>query len=257
MNRARSHRLIILLTLLLTCVLMPVQGKTISPKTVLARMLKQHETIRSYQAAGVMRTTRIYGSVVSKDEVAFRLSFSRPRYFLLECLNTRGNQSPFYIMASDGKQNRLYLDGEGVKNIHSLGNGLVIASARSYGAPYTVANLLLKESFTKISLAKMKNLHFVGGEKIDEGESYILAGAVEANPKIWYKFWINKNDFTLRRIEKTTELANVIIIHEELYENIKININLPASIFNLKPPASSNKQTTAVVYDADGASTAF
>lgn len=219
------------------------------PAVILRRMLSRYRTVKSYEATG--STTKIdldIAQQTSKD-IPFTLSFKRPRYMRLEWINnpmsSRERKSALW---SSGKQARLDVFPNVLNKVTTLEDALRTASVLSGVAPYIVAHLLIYDADTKSKIVELKHLKQLDSKQIAGEDCYVIAGDLpgDVDASFSYKFWIGKKDYLIRKFQETLRTSDKtraeVFISEEFHTNIKINGEIPNSVFDYQPASKPKGQ---------------
>ena len=211
--------------------------KRLSASTILRRMRARLQTIRTYQATGAGKN--IYsGDERLRGQVKFALYFARPRSMRLEWIIK--DEADKNILWSNGEKIGINVNTRGLDKAKDLKGGLSTASVVSSNIPFLIANLLIQDDSKVDWVVSLKQLRLHKDEVIDGEDCYVVSGVYSTDPLMSLKLWVGKKDYLLRRYEKrlqdSQENGGFTSLVEETYSNIRVDAEIPRSVFDGQPP---------------------
>jgi len=216
-----------------------------SPSVVIADMTKKYAECLSYQDSGVARIL-VHGKP-SPHPRLFKTYFVRPAHFRFDWTETidmpefrnDGSYKPRRLTGvnlvwstpegvHEYYDGALYSNGGAIRPVEDLNLAVASATGVSLGAALTVPSLLTSKIHA-FRLTELQSLVFLPDVKFEGVTCYHIQGKSMSPPET-DELWIGKKDFLLRKLLSTSGASPDDPI-EELHRNIRINGNIPFSIF--------------------------
>jgi len=227
---------------------------------VINKMFDVYRNLSSYQDVGEVETTVLMGGAGTKQVMKspFKTFFKRSNLMRFEWVNS----SPFpqksnNVLWSNGKETYTYWPQFGqYKKDESLQMGIAVATGVSGGSAHKVPSMLLYQNNI---FATLKPILLCQG-KFEGIKCHVIAGNDIMNNETI--LWIGVDDLLLRKAEKTIKSHKGILekakkslkesgsdikipdikmpdfssVIKEVHREIKINKDIPSSVFNFTPP---------------------
>ena len=175
-----------------------------TPAEILARFRNAYATCRSYQDTGVVTTVFLHDEPIPRRRTTkrpFSTAFVRPDRFRFEWAEAAvGPESEWKRMLilwnGDGLRSSWTIE-PGIRDHESLHSAIGGATGVSGGSAYTVPTLLIPGGKGRDPLAAEDGL-LRGCERLGECECFVLESPGRAKT-----LWIGRDDFLIRRIDKS------------------------------------------------------
>lgn len=238
-----------------------------SADTMIQQMASVYAGCSSYEDEGLVDEIFHPGSPEEhRTHRAFRTYFKRPNLFRFEWtekrtdVESRGER--FYILWSDGTGVYCHYPWhrQKVKNLGDLHRAIGAATAFSGGAAHTIPVLLIP-SLPGVRLTELTHVNLIGEE---HGNGLYHLNGNHPRMDYCYEFWIEKQDFLLRKLKHDHVIAEetflsdefqerlepedsallnlktkvgVRVVSECVYRSVQVNQDIPADMFHWDPPS--------------------
>lgn len=261
----RHTQCVFSLALLFICFGSLAKAKNVDPSAhkVLARMTATYATASSYQDSGVVRlvphdplianrkTPFLQNVALQSDTlISFKTYYLRPNRFRFEWKISSQTEARESVVWFDGKRAYSWMpsvSGDGSFNFtSSLNFSLHVdeALSSSLGSVYFVPSLLLQKLIVAPfsgTVRTAKQVTIVREELMDGETCYVIKAHLAGVP---WLLWVGKESYLLRKtrtlysarsFHPSNKSVGQSFIAEEIHTNIRINRDVPKSLFRYRP----------------------
>jgi hypothetical protein len=208
------------------------QAPSPSAETLLERMTRAYDLVKSYADSGVVYDYR--NGAREEASINFRIHYARPGHLRFEMIDNIGSSyfpEDYRVLWSDGNATYCWWrSNPQIQTSRDVTTAIAGFTGISRRSVHNIPSLLQASFGWQEHLHKISSPKLVGEEVFEQVDCYRIEG--EGKGERRFEIWVGKSDYFIRKVRTTYPTFS----SEEIHRGLAINQPISPEMLSFTPP---------------------